>query len=184
MTSPKDPTHDILTATNAVDLQIALKIVRVLMTPFEDLKAYKLGIIDKDGNQIKQSHELDTVEERNAYSALNKLLIRIKQLFIKYNIKRAQAQPFVTMAGAIKFVRESETFVGFENFLDSYSPTSDEIDVVKHICEDMMSGVATIPVGRTNNPTDGPISPLNLYRRKNLSTKPESIVSSPKIKKQ
>ena len=40
-----------------IDLAISYKFIKNLVTPFEKWPAYKLGIIDKDGNIIKPRRE-------------------------------------------------------------------------------------------------------------------------------
>ena len=37
----------------AIDLFVTYRFIKLLTTPFEKTEAYKLGIIDKDGNRIK-----------------------------------------------------------------------------------------------------------------------------------
>jgi hypothetical protein len=170
---------EFLTTNNTIDLQLAIRVVKVIMTPFEDLDAYKLGIIDKNGNQLKKSYELKTVEEKKAYSPLMKILIRVKQLFIQYNVKRAQAQPFVTMAGALKYIRENENFVGFENFIDSYKPSHEELELVKSICEDMgttIMNVSSIPP-TSNTPVVPSIKNKYTDRNKKRRPGPDSITN-------
>ena len=66
------------------------------MTPFKDTDAYKLGIIDENGNRViaaepkqkgivqrKKPTPLNTIEERNAYTILHKLVFNIKKIFGK-----------------------------------------------------------------------------------------------------
>jgi len=174
---------EFLTTNNTIDLQIAIRVIKVIMTPYKDLDAFKLGIIDDSGNQIKTSYELKSTEEKNAFSPLMKVLIRIKQLFEKYNVKRAQAQPFVTMAGALKFVRESETFIGFERFVDEYNPSSNEIERIKQICEEIGTGiasVASIPPTSTS-----PVVPSidNKYTKRNRKRNPNTLVDGGMIRR-
>ena len=38
----------------AIDLFVTYRFLRLLTTPFEDTQAYKLGIIDANGNRIMQ----------------------------------------------------------------------------------------------------------------------------------
>ena len=61
----------------------------MLTTPFEKSEAFKLGIIDKDGNRIKAPKstkpavELATSEQKAAYTILHKLVFNIKKIFSK-----------------------------------------------------------------------------------------------------
>ena len=72
----------------AIDLFVTYRFIKLLVTPFEKQDAYKLGIIDKDGNRIlipgtNRPTSLDKIEERNAYTVLHKLVFNIKKLFAK-----------------------------------------------------------------------------------------------------
>ena len=65
----------------AIDLFVTYRFIRLLTTPFEKTDAFKMGIIDKDGNRTDK--KLYKIEERNAYTVLHKLVFNIKKLFGK-----------------------------------------------------------------------------------------------------
>ena len=73
----------------AIDLFVTYRFIRLLTTPFQKTDAYKLGIIDENGNRIKKPNstkpavELSTSEQKNAYTILHKLVSNIKKLFAK-----------------------------------------------------------------------------------------------------
>ena len=73
----------------AIDLFVTYRFLRLLTTPFEKTDAYKLGIIDKNGNRIRKPKstqpavELNTTEQQNSYTILHKLVFNIKKLFAK-----------------------------------------------------------------------------------------------------
>ena len=73
----------------AIDLFVTYRFLRLLTTPFEDTQAYKLGIIDANGNRIMQKRikkpvvELVTTEQKNSYTILHKLVLNIKKIFAK-----------------------------------------------------------------------------------------------------
>ncbi len=77
----------------AIDLFVTYRFIKLLVTPFEKTPAYKLGIIDKDGNRIMpppiagvrqtKPEPLRTSEEKSAYTVLHKLVFNIKKLFGK-----------------------------------------------------------------------------------------------------
>ena len=72
----------------AIDLFVTYRFIRLLTTPFEKTDAFKLGIIDKAGNRVLQkgttlATELNTAEERKAYTILHKLVFNIKKIFAK-----------------------------------------------------------------------------------------------------
>src|SRR5210317_1356562 len=65
----------------AIDLFVTYRFIKLLTQPFEKTDAFKLGIIDKDGNRLPK--KLYTIEEKNAYTVLHKLVFNIKKLFNK-----------------------------------------------------------------------------------------------------
>ena len=80
----------------AIDLFVTYRFIKLLVTPFKDTDAYKLGIIDENGNRViaaepkqkgivqrKKPTPLNTIEERNAYTILHKLVFNIKKIFGK-----------------------------------------------------------------------------------------------------
>ena len=78
----------------AIDLFVTYRFIKVLVTPFEKTDAYKLGIIDKDGNRVMppptkggvrqtKPNPLNPSEEKSAYTVLHKLVFNIKKLFGK-----------------------------------------------------------------------------------------------------
>ena len=65
----------------AIDLFVTYRFIKLLTTPFEKTDAFKMGIIDKDGNRLPK--KLYKIDERNAYTVLHKLVFNIKKLFQK-----------------------------------------------------------------------------------------------------
>lgn len=66
----------------AGDLVYTFRFLTLLTTPFEKTEAYKLGIIDSDGNRNK-SVKINTSEEKSAYTAFHRLVFNIKRLMAK-----------------------------------------------------------------------------------------------------
>jgi len=65
----------------AIDLFVTYRFIKLLTTPFEKTDAFKMGIIDKDGNRTDK--KLYKIDERNAYTVLHKLVFNIKKIFGK-----------------------------------------------------------------------------------------------------
>jgi hypothetical protein len=63
-----------------VDNLIAYRILKMLVTNFEDTEAFKLGIIDKHGKNLRKTSLLQTTREREAYTYLNRLVFNVKKL--------------------------------------------------------------------------------------------------------
>ena len=72
----------------AIDLFVTYRFIKLLVTPFEKTEAFKLGIIDKDGKRAlgpgtNRPTTLNTIDEKNAYTILHKLVFNIKKIFSK-----------------------------------------------------------------------------------------------------
>lgn len=66
-----------------VDNILAYRILSMLVTPFEETQAFKLGIIDKNGKNLKTASSLTTSEEKDAYSYLHRLVFNMKKIINK-----------------------------------------------------------------------------------------------------
>ena len=71
----------------AVDLFVTYRFLKLLTTPFNKTDAFKFGIIDKDGNRIKNEdgsvEVLRTPDEKGAYTILHKLIFNIQKTVCK-----------------------------------------------------------------------------------------------------
>ena len=73
----------------AIDLFVTYRFLKILVTPFKEQEAYKLGIIDEKGNRVvvagttNKATDLNTAKEKNAYTVLHKLVFNIKKIFGK-----------------------------------------------------------------------------------------------------
>ena len=66
-----------------IDNLITWRILKILVTPFDQSKAFKLGIIDDKGLPLKKASELKTDDEKESYSYLYRLTFNIKRLLNK-----------------------------------------------------------------------------------------------------
>ena len=77
----------------AIDLFVTYRFIKLLVTHFKNTDAFKLGIIDEKGNRVMpppinnvrqtKPKPLGTIEEKNAYTILHKLVFNIKKIFGK-----------------------------------------------------------------------------------------------------
>jgi hypothetical protein len=75
----------------AIDLFVTYRFIKLLVTPFDQTPAFKLGIIDKDGARVMektvsrgmQPTVLIGDEKKSAYTVLHKLVFNIKKIFGK-----------------------------------------------------------------------------------------------------
>jgi hypothetical protein len=86
-----------------VDSIIAFRVLHMLVQNFEDTPAYKLGIIDKNGKELKRMRDLNTVELRDAYTLLHRLIFRLKKIINKVPIENKK---LVSLAAAYALIKE------------------------------------------------------------------------------
>lgn len=91
--------------SKTIDNLIAFRVLYMLVTPFEKTDAFKLGIIDKDGKQLKKMKELTTDAEKSAYTNLHKLVFNLKKIIQKTPLV-GQSQ-LTTLAAAYWLVKEA-----------------------------------------------------------------------------
>lgn len=63
-----------------VDNLIAFRVLYMLVTPFKETQAFKLGIIDEKGNNLKKVGSLKTTAEKDAYTYLHRLVFNVKKI--------------------------------------------------------------------------------------------------------
>ena len=73
-------------ASRGADLYFVFRFLRLLTMKYEKTAAYKLGIIDKKGKPLKRSGELESVDEKAAYTMLHRLVFKIRRLIEKVPI--------------------------------------------------------------------------------------------------
>jgi len=66
-----------------LDNLIAFRVLYMLVTPFNETKAFKLGIIDEKGKLLKKVSALTSSEEKEAYNMLVRLVFNLKRLLAK-----------------------------------------------------------------------------------------------------
>lgn len=86
-----------------IDSIIAYRILRMLTTPFEETEAFRLGIVDNRGKELKKMRQLNTVEERDAYSILHRMIFRLKRIVEKVPLENKK---LVSFAAALSLIKE------------------------------------------------------------------------------
>lgn len=66
--------------SRAGDLVYTFRFLKLLVTPFENTNAYKLGLIDNLGKKLRKP---ETTEEKSSYNAFHRIVFNIKKLIAK-----------------------------------------------------------------------------------------------------
>jgi len=109
-----------------VDSVIAYRILRMLTTPFEDTDAFRLGIIDAKGKELKPMRTLNSVNERDAYTILHRMVFRIKRIIEKVPVDNKK---LVTFAAALSLVKE--------NYQNNCEPIDLELQYINRLKADL-----------------------------------------------
>jgi len=86
-----------------IDALIAYRILKLLVTPFNKTKAFKLGIIDDKGKVLIKSKQIVNQEQRKAYTLLIRFVFNLKKLLAKVGIRGPLG---TSAAAAIAFFKE------------------------------------------------------------------------------
>lgn len=123
--------------TRFVDAIITYRILKKLVTPFEDTPAFKLGIVDKNGKILKKENELKTPEERDAYTMLDRLVFRLKRIINKVPTDNKR---LLNIAAALTLVREhandEHEYFHLESDFIRIKPSQELIEEVQNFLEE------------------------------------------------
>jgi hypothetical protein len=86
------------------DVFYTFRFIKLLVTRWTDTKAFKLGIIDKDGKPTKKVAELTTNEEKSAYTMFHRLVYNLKRLLNK--VPLVGKSTLASWAAAIWLIKE------------------------------------------------------------------------------
>lgn len=84
-----------------VDGLITYRILKMLVTPFKETDAYRLGIIDDKGKLLKK--KLETQEELDNYTLLHRLVFRMKRIIERIPTENKK---LTSIAAALALIRE------------------------------------------------------------------------------
>ena len=73
-------------ASRAIDLLIAYRVIKLLVTPFKNQAAFKTGIIDADGKVLKPYRLLKTGAEKSSYTMLHRFVLNLKRILGKVGL--------------------------------------------------------------------------------------------------
>jgi hypothetical protein len=76
----------------------------MLVTPFDKTQAFKHGIIDAKGKELKTMSQLNTADERDSYTLLHRLVYRIKRIIEKVPVENKKIASY---AAALALIKES-----------------------------------------------------------------------------
>ena len=154
----------------AIDLFVTYRFIKILVTPFKEQDAYKLGVIDKDGNRIlipgtNKPTILNTIKEKNSYTVLHKLVFNIKKIFAKVPGLRTKLGSYAAALFLLK-----------DTFKEDVDPKMWELEFMKYLKENNIELDNTISEEVTLD--DGKL-PKGIYKLANDITFDKEDADSP-----
>jgi hypothetical protein len=92
--------------SSLADTYITYRVIKILVTPWDEQDAFKLGIIDKKGKVLKKSKELKTSKEKDAYTVLIRFVFNLKRILNQVPGGRSKFGSYA--AAAIMLLREED----------------------------------------------------------------------------
>ena len=183
------------------DLFYAFRFLKLLVTPWEDMEAYKLGVIDENGKVLKKKR--NTPEEKSAYTVFHRLVFNIKRLLNKIPFGKTKLASY---ASALFLIKENTGMSeeSIREILDEvFDDIENEIDLSEHNVRHKLTPgtyflkneIASIDtgevIGHINNKVKandflepyGSIFGLNVYQVEHINTKQKILVTSADIEK-
>ena len=129
-------------------------VLKMLVTNFTDTEAFKLGIIDAKGKNLRKANTLKTSEERDAYTFLNRLVFNMKKIINKLPGGENKTKSLVAALWLVKETYESgsrstammqEKFDKLMTMMDNrVSLVEEELLVKKFLSEEGNAGAMNV----------------------------------------
>lgn len=149
-------------STPVLDLVFTYQFLRRLATPFEQWEAFRLGIIDKDGNVLRKRKTLTTPEEVSAWGYFDRMVANLKKLIGKVPGGKSKIASY---AAALLLLKEQNKLKDLE---EHQLEKETEILLSRYLNEEIANvvgngNIASVGVGPQGEP---PASKKNLIIKK------------------
>lgn len=151
-----------------VDNLIALRILKMLVTPITDTEAFKLGIVDAEGRNLRKASTLKTTAEKDAYSYLTRLVFNMKRIINRFGGE----SKLKSLAVALWLIREQyesnnrstalleDKFASLMKMMDNRVSLVEEEIIVSKFLDEEGEGAGGAP---TNNTSGASVSEPKIY---------------------
>ena len=93
------------------NIYFVYQFLKKLVTPFEKTKAFEMGIIDKDGKILKRRRDLETKDEKAAYTLSDTLIWNLKKILGKIPLGKSKLASYAAALWLIKEQGNGKIFV-------------------------------------------------------------------------
>lgn len=148
-----------------VDNILAYRILSMIVTPFSETNAYKLGIIDETGTLLIKPKDFTSSDQKDAYTYLHRLCFNMKKIINRMPGGESRTKNIVAAFFLIKesYQNKEKTihedkFHKIINLMeDGYILVEDEIIVEAFLNEDGVASAAPANVTGAGVSTDQPV---------------------------
>jgi hypothetical protein len=131
----------VATISRAADLYYTFRFLKVLVTPWKEMDAYKAGIIDENGKNLIRSKQVDS-KDKDVYTTFHRLVFNIKRILEKIPFGKSKLASYA----AALFLLKEETGMSEENILKALEELG--YDTNHDINESMELGPHMLDSGR------------------------------------
>jgi hypothetical protein len=127
---------------NLVDLYLVYRILRKLTTPYTEWEAYKTGVLDAEGNIVKDENARKTSAEQESFTKFDLLILKLRKVLEKLPFGKTR---LATYAAALFLLKEENNIKDEtlkEQFLDFYNNKSMLNEAVEEEIGNTTAGVA------------------------------------------
>ena len=103
-------------ANRPVDLLIAYRVIKMLVTPFKDQPAYKYGIIDDKGKVLIKFKDVKGTAEKRSYTVLHRFVFNLKRILSIVGI-RGKLGSFAVAAALL--LKENKRYFQHKEVIES-----------------------------------------------------------------
>lgn len=89
--------------SRAADLYYTYRFLKTLITPWDEMDAFKEGIIDDEGKNLIKARKLTTNDQKDAYTTFHRLVFNIKRILEKIPFGKSRIASY---AAALYLLRE------------------------------------------------------------------------------
>lgn len=101
--------------SRVLDTVVAYRVLRMLATPIEQSDAFKRGIVDKDGNKLRDP---EGAQELDSYTLLQRFVYKVQKALTRSPDRNAKR--LLTFAAALAILREYTEDDDVESLLEVY----------------------------------------------------------------
>lgn len=92
---------------------VAYQFLKTLTNRWDQMEAYKLGIIDANGKQLKKTADLETQQEKNAYTIFHRLVFNLKRILERFPFGKSRIASY---SAAFALLKESKNDFSEEEY--------------------------------------------------------------------